>query len=102
MVEKLEEKYPGVFTAKNVLLSGTHTHSGPAAFLQYIMYQITSQGFYKPSFDAIVDGMVQSIERAYSSMQPGKLWITKGKVEGANINRSPTSYLANPKEERDM
>ena len=30
VVEELEALYPGVYTEKNVVLSSTHTHSGPA------------------------------------------------------------------------
>ncbi|ODN01049.1 Neutral ceramidase B [Orchesella cincta] len=102
VVSRLQKLYdPTIFTPQNVLLSGTHTHSGPAAYLQYLMYSVTSLGFYRPSFDAIVDGMVQSIQRAYENLKPGKLYINKGDVDKANINRSPSSYLANPKEERD-
>ncbi len=101
MVDLLKEKYGDLYNEKNVLLSGTHTHSGMGAYLQYLMYGITSLGFNKASFNAIVDGMVQSIERAHEKLQPGKLFISTGKVQGANINRSPSSYLANPQEERD-
>ncbi|CAL8074457.1 unnamed protein product [Orchesella dallaii] len=101
VVEKLNELYVnGPFNPQNVLLSGTHTHSGPGAYLQYLMYGITSLGFYEPSFNAIVDGMVQSIVRAYEKLQPGRLHINSGIVQNANINRSPSSYLANPPEER--
>lgn len=30
----LKEKYGGLYSEENVLLSGTHTHSGPGGFLQ--------------------------------------------------------------------
>jgi neutral ceramidase len=42
VVEKLNERVGGgVFTFDNVAISGTHTHSGPAGFIQYILYQVT-------------------------------------------------------------
>ena len=31
---QLKEKYDDLYTEENVLLSGTHTHSGPGGFLQ--------------------------------------------------------------------
>lgn len=102
VVEKLQEKYGGLFHEKNVLLSGTHTHSGPGGFLQYLLYGISSRGFLRSSFDAIVEGIFESIEKAHKNLQPGKLLINKGKVEGANINRSPSSYESNPEWERNM
>lgn len=42
----------------------------------------------------------QSIEMAHRNMKPGKIFINKGIVEGAQINRSPSSYLQNPESER--
>ena len=33
-------------------------------------------------------------------MKPSELYYSEGELHGANINRSPTSYLANPEEER--
>ena len=33
-------------------------------------------------------------------MKPSKIYYSEGELHDANINRSPTSYLANPEEER--
>jgi len=81
-------------------VTGTHSHSGPGAWLNYLLPQITSKGFHKPSYKAIVDGAVLSIRRAHLSLQPGHLTVGKTKVFGANINRSLYAYLANPESER--
>jgi hypothetical protein len=53
-----QELYGGLYTEKNVALSGTHTHAGPAGYLQYVVYDITSLGFIPQTFDALVDGVV--------------------------------------------
>jgi hypothetical protein len=87
---------------ENLSISGTHTHSAPAGFLQYTLYQISSKGFSKETFDTYVESIAQSILRAYQNLQPGSIELQKGKLFDANINRSPTSYLLNPKSERDM
>ncbi len=50
---------PNTYTAENVALSGTHTHSGPGGYHTYVLYQITSLGFVRESFDALVDGVVE-------------------------------------------
>ena len=47
-----------------------------------------------------MDGIVLSIKRAHDNMKPSKIYYSEGQLHGANINRSPTSYLANPEEER--
>jgi neutral ceramidase len=90
----------GIFTADNVAISGTHTHSGPAGFLQYTIYQITSWGFVPETFDAFVNGITESIIMAYKNAKPGKLFLSQGDLYESNINRSPTSYLLNPEDER--
>ncbi|ESZ97560.1 neutral/alkaline non-lysosomal ceramidase [Sclerotinia borealis F-4128] len=89
-----------LYGQQNVAVTGTHSHSGPGAWLNYLLPQITSKGFSKQSYRAIVDGAVLSIQRAHTSLQPGYLNVGSTKVFDANINRSLYAYLANPKEER--
>jgi neutral ceramidase len=91
-----------VYTKDNIAVTGTHSHSGPGAWLNYLLPQITSKGFYKNSYQAIVDGSVLAIQRAHESLVPGHLSIGTLDVEGVNINRSPYAYLANPKREREQ
>lgn len=46
-------------------ISGIHTHSGPGGYLQYVLYDITSLGFVRQSFDALVDGIVEVRSASY-------------------------------------
>ncbi|KAJ1141773.1 hypothetical protein NDU88_008101 [Pleurodeles waltl] len=101
VMAKLEAKYGNLYRQDNVILSGTHTHSGPAGYFQYTLFIITSKGYIQPSIDAIADGIVKSIDRAHQNMKAGKILISKGQVENSQLNRSPFSYLENPQEERD-
>ena len=89
-----------MYGQNNVAVTGTHSHSGPGAWLNYLLPQITSKGFHKQSYQAIVGGAVLSIKRAHEQLQPGYLSVGHIDIEDANINRSPYAYLANPKEER--
>jgi neutral ceramidase len=89
-----------LYSQQNVAVTGTHSHSGPGAWLNYLLPQITSKGFDKQSYQAIVDGAVLSIKRAHESLAPGYLSYGNTKVAGANINRSLYAYLANPPAER--
>lgn len=89
-----------VYGQHNVAVTGTHSHSGPGAWLNYLLPQITSKGFNKPSYQAIVDGAVESIKRAHTNLAPGHLSIGTIEIEDANINRSPYAYLQNPADER--
>ncbi|KAL3424353.1 Neutral ceramidase 2 [Phlyctema vagabunda] len=98
-LSKLGLEY-SIYGQQNVAVTGTHSHSGPGAWLNYLLPQITSKGFDKQSYEAIVDGAVRSIVRAHRSLQPGYLTVGTTKVTGANINRSLYAYLANPESER--
>ncbi|KAL2020934.1 hypothetical protein VTK56DRAFT_7821 [Thermocarpiscus australiensis] len=89
-----------VYGHHNVAVTGTHSHAGPAGWLNYLLPQITSKGFDHQGYRAIVDGAILSIRRAHESLQPGYLSIGTTKVHGANINRSLFAYLANPEQER--
>ncbi|CAG0918302.1 unnamed protein product [Notodromas monacha] len=101
VLDKLAIKFPGLYGRHNVLLSGTHTHSGPAGYLQYFLFQITNLGYIADSTDAIVEGIVESIEAAHANLQPGHIWYGETQVNDANINRSPMAYLNNPVEEQN-
>ncbi|XP_043843069.1 neutral ceramidase isoform X2 [Dromiciops gliroides] len=101
VLKRLQSKYGDLYTQENVVLSGTHTHSGPAGYFQYTIFVLSSGGFSKRTFEFIVDGIVKSIDLAHRNMKPGKIFVNKGNVEGVQINRSPYSYLQNPQSERD-
>ncbi|KAK4141131.1 Neutral/alkaline nonlysosomal ceramidase [Dichotomopilus funicola] len=89
-----------VYGQSNVAITGTHSHSGPGGWFNYLLPQITSLGFDRQGYQAIVDGAVLSIKRAHESLQEGYLDFGTTDIAGANVNRSPYSYLANPESER--
>jgi neutral ceramidase len=84
----------------NVLLSATHTHSGPGGYSHYFLYNVTTSGFISENYDLIVDGIYQSIKRAHNNLAPGRVFINQGDLYNASMNRSPLAYANNPEEER--
>ncbi|KAL1541121.1 Neutral ceramidase 2 [Salvia divinorum] len=100
VLERLKVRYGDLYTEKNVAISGIHTHAGPGGYLQYIVYIITSLGFVRQSFDALVDGIEQTIIQAHNNIRPGSVYVNKGELLDAGINRSPSAYLNNPAAER--
>ena len=101
VVAQLSKLYPGLYTEKNIVLCATHTHSGPAGFMQYFIYNLVNLGFTKQTTDAMVAGITLSIVRAHTALKPGYIFLSETEVEEQiSINRSPNSYDANPKEER--
>ncbi|PNH01132.1 Neutral ceramidase, partial [Tetrabaena socialis] len=103
VIQRLQAEYGAeLYGPENVAISGTHTHASPAGFIQYLLYDITSLGFVPATFDAMVEGVLTAIRAAHASLRPAALALASGDLQGASINRSPTAYLANPQEERDM
>ncbi|XP_008574479.1 PREDICTED: neutral ceramidase [Galeopterus variegatus] len=100
VLNRLQSKYGSLYRRDNVVLSGTHTHSGPGGYFQYTIFVIASEGFNNRSFEYMVNGIVKSIEIAHSNMKPGRIFTNKGIVDDTQINRSPSSYLQNPQSER--
>lgn len=101
VLRKLKTQFGDMYTERNVMISGTHTHSAPGGFMLDVIFDLTTFGFVRESFDAIVNGITKSIQRAHNAVVPGRIFITQGKILDANINRSPQAYLNNPKSERD-
>lgn len=89
-----------VYNEQTVAVTGTHSHSGPGAWLNYLLPQITSKGFDKDSYQAIVDGSVLAIKRAHEALKPGRLLVGIQRTSDISVNRSPYAYLANPATER--
>ncbi|KAK8069770.1 neutral/alkaline non-lysosomal ceramidase [Apiospora phragmitis] len=89
-----------MYGQSNVAVTATHSHSGPGAWFNYLLPQITSLGFSKQSYQAVVDGAVLSIKRAHESMQEGYLDIGTVDIDDGNLSRSLYAYLANPESER--
>ena len=88
------------YDERNVLLSATHTHGGPGGYSGYFLYDVTIKGFIRPHFDAIVDGIYQSIRRAHANLTRGRILISEGVLEGVGGNRAEVPYQNNPAHER--
>ena len=101
VIKKLQDEYGDRYTDSNVLLTATHTHSGPGGFSTYGFYNITTLGFNRYNFDVIVDGIVNAIERADKNIAPAQIKMATGTLPGINHNRSPQAYLFNPARERE-
>jgi len=100
VVAKLRRTYGDLYTDENVLLSATHTHSGPGGFSHYALYNLTTFGFDKRNFNVIVDGIYQSITRAHNNLTPGTIKIADGDLLQSSVNRSRVAYNLNLQTER--
>jgi neutral ceramidase len=100
IINELKTLYGGLYNEENVAIVSTHSHSGVGGYIENLLPQITSLGFVRESYNAIVKGSVNAARKAHESLAPGSLAFGKTELLDANLNRSPYSYLQNPAEER--
>lgn len=121
VIKRLQARYGNIYNTENVAISGTHTHGAPGGFLMHLLYDISILGFVPQTFDVMATGLylvrhpgwivsrvslviqanlLQSIKRATDNLVDGRIFLAKTTVLNANINRSPSSYLRNPAQER--
>lgn len=90
------------YNADNIMLSATHTHSGPAGYSEGT--DIFHYGNDTTVYNVIVDGIVAAIEQAHSNKlaQPaGRILLNTGELLNTNINRSKPAFVLNPEDERN-
>ncbi|CAF2482921.1 unnamed protein product [Rotaria sp. Silwood2] len=69
VIDRLNKTFgPNLYTDKNVLISGTHTHSTPGGTDGTALVDITTLGFVKENWEACVNGIVQSIIHAHKNL----------------------------------
>lgn len=83
------------YSFENIMLSGTHTHSGPGGYSTETLYDITSLGFVKKNFDTIVQGLAAAIIQAHQTRRAAVIKFNVGTLLNTNANRSPYSYTFN-------
>lgn len=100
VMARLAARYGERYTARNVMITATHTHAGPGGYSHYALYNITVLGFQQRTFQAIVDGIVEAIEQAHARLAPGEVRLNQGELHNASRNRSPLAFRLNAAEDR--
>jgi neutral ceramidase len=100
VLRALEERYGGLYTARNTMITATHTHAGPGGYSHHLLYNITTLGFHAKTFDAVVRGVVEAVGRAHADLAPAGLSLSRGELRGASVNRSRAAFERNPADVR--
>ncbi len=100
VVDRLQQRFGERYTLDNVIITATHTHSGPGGYWQSRSASGLDGGLYPEHFEAIVAGITTSVIKADEDLQLGTVFINSGAVINAGANRSVIAYLQNPAEER--
>ena len=90
---------PGsALTEHDLMLTATHTHSGPSGFSTYFFYALSSPGVLRRIHDALADGIAAAVRAALASLRPARAWVTAGWIpasEALSFNRSIEAYNRN-------
>lgn len=85
LVRRLEA---GGVAPGTVILSASHTHSGPGAFLDAgILGPIAVDRKDREVQDAVLDGLVEAVRRAEAALLPGRIGVASGRVPGLTTGR---------------
>lgn len=82
----------------NLMLTATHTHSGPSGYSHYFFLNLNGPGYSPIVFEAAVAGTVAAIEAALRNLEPAVLELAAADVplsEPVAFNRSWVPYSAN-------
>lgn len=89
----------------NVMLSATHTHSGPGGYSHYTAYNALRFGYDDRTFKVIVAGIMSSLRQAHRNFErhpsTGPITMAMGELLGANASRASYSYAQNVDKERE-
>lgn len=96
VLRRLGERFGDLYTEQNVMITATHTHSGPGGYSHHFLYNATTFGFHKKTFDAVADGIVESAERAHADLAPADLMLSHDELRGTSANRSRVAFDRNP------
>jgi neutral ceramidase len=102
VLKELGTRFGERYREENVLITATHTHCGPGGYSHHLLYNLTTGGFHELTFRAIVDGIVEAVERADADVAPAELALAHGELRDASINRSRSSFDRNPLSDREF
>lgn len=100
VLRRLQQRYGDTYTDRNVMVSATHTHSGPGGHSHHLLYNLTTLGFHDKTFEAMTDGIVESVDRAHADLAPSSLTLTHDELTTASANRSREAFERNPDEDK--
>lgn len=98
IVARLTARLPA-FDRQRLVLTCTHTHSGPGGCSQDGLYNVVTPGFVPAHVTAIVTAACDAIEAAASYLQPVTISLHSGQFDAATEvawNRSLSAYNRNP------
>jgi neutral ceramidase len=97
--EVLRDRLDADFDDRWLVLTCTHTHSGPGGCSHEALYNVVTPGFVTAHFDAVVGAISDAIVSAWRSVAPTELALYQAAFDDAvpvAWNRSLRAYNRNP------
>lgn len=96
ILKQVRAKYGDAYGESNIMITANHTHATPGGVTRYSLYNVTTLGWHKDTFDATVNGAMKAIDAAHADLAPGSLKISQSKVTNVGVNRSMTALNNDP------
>ena len=97
VLKRLAQRFGKLYDDRNVQIAATHTHSGPGGYSFYTLYNISTWGFIPQNYDAIVNGVTNSIVQAHERLKPATLSFNAGDIDRITTrNRSLDAFYLDP------
>lgn len=99
VVARLQESLVGAFEESRLVLTCTHTHSGPGGCSQDGLYNLVTPGYLPDHVESIISACVNAILQARDAAAPTELTLTSAPLadeQPVAWNRSISAYNRNP------
>lgn len=99
VVKELTHRLGTAFNEEGLVLTCTHTHSGPGGCSHEAMYNLVTPGFVTEHLQAIVASSTDAIMQSWSTAAPAELTLSEGAfVDNVEVawNRALGAYNQNP------
>ena len=93
-----------IYNQENVMLSATHTHSGPGGEAHHTAYNLFRLGYDDYVHQIYTDSIYQAIKQAHANLTAnpsGNIQWAAQTLLDTNENRSEPAYARNPEQERN-
>lgn len=93
------------YAGENIMMSATHTHSGPGGEAHHSAYNLFRLGYDALVHEIYSTALFRAIQQAHRNLEahpePGHVRLAVGELLDVNTNRSEPAYANNPQAERE-
>lgn len=97
--QQLRKKWGSAFREERLVMTCTHTHSGPGGCTHDALYNVVTPGFRPDHLEAVVNACVSTLLHAKETAAPTELGLCHGYFDDSTEvawNRSIKAYNRNP------